>query len=298
MRKTIVYGAAAWCLLLGAITAAADAAPGAQDRSYILAVVPYQLPLTVHKNWSPLAERLSQRLGARVELKVYRTFSHFEEDLLRGVPDLAFMNPYHLVMARKAQGYIPLVRSGRALSGILVVRRDSPIKTVADLDGKTIGFPDPNAFAASLYLRALLTERLGIRFAPVYLDSHNEVYRHVIMGEVDAGGGIPHTLEQELAVVREQLRVVYATPESPPHPLSAHPRVPAAVRQAVLKAILDMSAEESDMKLLESTQLTSPVAASYQSDYQPLEKLGLEKYVVINRWTPARLPPVCRDRKC
>ena len=135
MRKTIFCGVATWCFLLSAIAAAASAvAPGAaRERSYILAVVPYQLPLTVHKEWSPLAERLAQRLGARVELKLYRAIPHFEEDLARGEPDLAFMNPYHLIMTRKTQGYIPLVRSGQALSGILVVRRDSPIKTVAAL---------------------------------------------------------------------------------------------------------------------------------------------------------------------
>ncbi|OGI50317.1 MAG: hypothetical protein A3B81_04415 [Candidatus Muproteobacteria bacterium RIFCSPHIGHO2_02_FULL_65_16] len=285
MRKTIFCGVATWCFLLSAIAAAASAAaPGAaRERSYILAVVPYQLPLTVHKEWSPLAERLAQRLGARVELKLYRAIPHFEEALARGEPDLAFMNPYHLIMTRKTQGYIPLVRSGQALSGILVVRRDSPIKTVADLNGKTIGFPAPNAFASSLYLRALLTEKLKIRFAPVYLDTHNEVYRHVIMGEVDAGGGIPHTLKYELAAAREQLRVVYTTPGFPPHPLAVHPRVPAAVRRAVLKAILDMNADEPGMKLLERAQLTDPTAASYQGDYRPLEKLGLEKYVVNSR---------------
>lgn len=270
-----------FCLLAAGLTATAPCEAGEAERPrYVLAVVPYQLPLTVHKDWAPLAERLAKRLDARIEIKAYRTFPSFEEELTRGLPDFVFMNPYHQVMTRKAQGYIPIVRGGQPLNGILVVRHNSPIKDVRELDGKIIGFPAPNAFAASLYMRALLTEKLKIRFLPIYLDTHNEVYRQVIMEEADAGGGIPYTLERESAAVRERLRVLYTTPATPAHALSAHPRVPEAVRRTVLRTILEMGADEANMKLLENVQLGKPVEANYSRDYQPLEKLGLEKYVV------------------
>lgn len=266
------------CLILALQGAGRVAAAEKEVPVYTFAVVPHQLPVAVYRDWSPITERLSQRLGAKVEIKIYRTIPRFEADLAQGIPDLAFMNPYHQVMVRGA-GYIPLVRSSETLTGILVVPKDSPLKSVKELDGKRLAFPSPNAFGASLYMRALLTEQMKIRFNTYYVDAHNEVYRHVIRGEAAAGGGVRQTLDREPPELREQLRVLYETPPTTPHVLSAHRRVPARVRKLVLQTILQLGAGE-ERALLDPVQLTDPVKADYQRDYQPLQQLGLQRYVV------------------
>ena len=248
---------------------------------YNLAVVPQLPPLTTHKNWTPLVERLANETGLPIRLTVYKTVPEFEVDVLAGKPDFAFMNPYHQVMAKKAQGYVPLVRNGaESLYGIVVVARDGPIKNLKDLNGKEIAFPTPNAYAASLYLRALLSEQIGLKYKPYYLETHSDIYRHVILGKAAAAGGVNITFNRESADIRAQLRILYQTPPSAPHPLSAHPRVPAPDRQAMVAAILRLGADPANRTLLQNVQLPQPVVADYRKDYQPLEKLGLEKYVV------------------
>ena len=98
---------------------------------YILAVVPQFTPSEVHRNWAPFVEKLSKATQRNFEIRIYPSIPKFEEAFLNGEIDLAFMNPYHAVMAKRAQGYIPLVRdAAKPLTGILVVRRDSPLKTV------------------------------------------------------------------------------------------------------------------------------------------------------------------------
>ena len=259
----------------------------AKAEQYSLAVVPQLTPALTHRNWSPFVEQLSRQTGHRFELRVYRTFEEFEADLSRGMPDLVYMNPYHQLRARSAQGYIPLVRDGaQTLSGVLVVARDSPVKTVKDLNGLSLGFPDPNAFAASLYLRALLHEQGGIRFTVQYLTTHGNVYRHVIAGDIAAGGGVNTTLARERPETRAALRVLYETPGTAPHPLSAHPRIDAAVREAVIAAILRMRNNDAGQALLRAIQMQKPVRADFMRDYAPLEKLNLQRYA-----TAARLPP-------
>lgn len=256
----------------------------AQEKlAYTLAIVPQMPPLTTHKNWAPFVERLEKETGLQIKLMVYKTVPNFEVDVLAGKADFAFMNPYHQVLAKKAQGYVPLVRnSGESLYGIVVVARDSPIKSVNDLDGKKIAFPTPNAYAASLYVRALLSEQVGIQFKPYYLETHSDVYRHVILGQAAAGGAVNTTLSRESEDIRAQLRVLYKTPPSAPHPLSAHPRVPLKDRQAIQAAILVLGADPANRDLLQGVQLTLPVVADHLKDYQSLEKLGLEKYVVTS----------------
>lgn len=255
-----------------------------EKKVYSLAVVPQFTPVELHRTWSPIVEKLFRATGRQFEIKIYPSIPKFEAAFLNGEIDLAFMNPYHAVMAKRAQGYIPLVRDdGNPLTGILVVQRDSPIKSIKELNGKALAFPAPNSFGASLYLRALLVEQEKISITPHYLKTHSNVYRHVIMGEVVAGGAVNNTLKREPPEVQAQLRVLFETPGVRSHPLAAHPRMPEGLRQAVTNTLLEMQNDPAGQKLLVEIQIPKPVKADYARDYQPLEKLKLEKYVVIEK---------------
>jgi phosphonate transport system substrate-binding protein len=266
--------------VLAGLCLSAAPSEASRQQNYTLAIVPYQTPQSIYKDWSPLTARLSTRLDAKIELLIYRSIPSFEAELLKGIPDFAFMNPYHQVMARKRQGYLPLVRSENKLTGILVVRRDSPVRTVQELEGRRMAFPAPNAFGASLYMRTLLIEREKLSFKPYYVNAHNEVYRHVILGEADAGGGISHTFNKEPDSVKKKLRILYETPTSAPHALAVHPRIQKSVWEAVIDTILSLNTEPAYEQLLQAIHLAGPIRADYQRDYAPLEYLGLEKYVV------------------
>ena len=117
-----------------------------KDRKvYILAVSPFAPPVTIHRDWAPFVERLSNETGAEIQLNVYSTFTELDDSIKKGIPDFAFLNPYHAVVAKKTQGYIPLVRSEEPLIGILVTRKDSPIESIQDIQGKEIAFPSPSS---------------------------------------------------------------------------------------------------------------------------------------------------------
>ncbi len=144
---------------------------------YSFSVVPRVSPTQLHKEWQPIMERISLETGISLQLKISPSIPKFESEFIKGEPDFAYMNPYHAVIAKQAQGYIPLFRDNKLLTGILLVRKDSPYKSIQDLNGKTIGFPAPNAFGASLYLRALLTETFKIQFETRYLTTHSGCFQ-------------------------------------------------------------------------------------------------------------------------
>ena len=253
----------------------------AEERPYIFAVVPQFPPSYIHENWDPLLKVLEEETGLKFVLKTYKSIPEFERAFLKGEPDFAFMNPYHAVMAKRAQGYIPLIRDKNPLTGILVVRKDAPYRDVRDLDGKKIGFPAPNAYGASLYMRALLSEVFKINFYPLYLKTHDNVYRNVVLGNVAAGGGVNQTLKRQPEEVKRELRILYETPPSAPHPIAVHPRVPEKVRESFKKAFLRLLQKENLKDFLQKVQIPQPVEADYNRDYRPLEKLNLEKYLVL-----------------
>lgn len=266
-------------ICLGLALLAANVA--ADNEALVLSVVPRSPPPETHREWSPFVERLSRDIGRPVTLKIFRGISEYEQFTLSGNADLSFSNPYQFVQLHHRQGFIPLVRDdAERLSGALVVRKTDSVQSVRDLDGQIIAFPHPNAFGASLYMRALLTTEFGIRFTPTYVASHGNVYRSVILDKARAGGGVNVTLNKEPPAVREQLRVLYETPGLAPHPLSAHPRVPAELRDKIKAAVLHMASDEAGRAILARVTLTKPVAADYPRDYQVLERLHLEKYYV------------------
>jgi phosphonate transport system substrate-binding protein len=250
------------------------------DKTYTVAVVPQYSSTQVYRDWTPLLAQLELTTGYHFQLRVYHDFYRFETEFEKGIPDFVFLNPYHMTVARHKQQYRPLIRDTETISGILVVPKDSPIKILADLNGKTVAFPSPNALGASLYIRALLAEKFHIKINPVYVNGHQNVYRHVILGEAAAGGGVSRTLEKEAETIKSQLSVIFNTPAIASHPLAAHPRVPAAVGQKIVDALLAMSHDAEGGKLLAAVQLSHPVTADYKRDYSGLAKLKLERYAV------------------
>jgi phosphonate transport system substrate-binding protein len=249
--------------------------------AYTVAVVPQFPPTDIKRDWGPFVDRLSRDTGMKLEMKFYKSIPEFEQEIIEGVPDIVYMNPYHEVMAKKAQGYIPLIRDGEnRLVGILVVDKDSGFRTVKDLNNQTIVFPSPNAFAASLYMRALLAKREHVRFTPKYVITHSNVFQHVILGMAAAGGGANTTLNKEPPELRKELRVIYETPAVAPHPIAAHPRVPASVRKTLRDAILKLAEDSGTRPLLKAVGIPKPVIAQYARDYQPLEPLDLGRFAV------------------
>lgn len=231
-------------------------------------------------NWTPVLRQVEHRAGQCLVLVVAPSIPAFEEQLRTGQLDFAFMNPYHQLMAQRWRGFIPLLRDGQTqLEGLLVVRKDSPVRRLADLNGATVAFPAPNASAASLLPWALLS-RAGIRITPSYVRTHSNVYRGVILGSSLAGGGVNNTLQREWPEVRQRLRVLWRSPPFPSHPFSVAATVPMQVRIRVQQAFLDLSRTAQGRQLLAKVQLPQVVKADHARDYAPLAALGLERYDV------------------
>lgn len=253
---------------------------GADERRFTVGVVPQFDIRKLHAIWRPILDRVEARTGYSFRLRGSSSIPDFEREFSQGQFDFAYMNPYHLIVANQAAGYLPLVRDhGRMLSGVLVVHRDGEIRSPADLDGKDIAFPAPNALGASLMMRKELHDRFGIDFRAHYVKTHDSVYLNVLLGETMAGGGVDKTLNRQQPEYRNALRVLHRTQAVAPHPLAALPGVPQAVREAVRDAFLSLGESDEGRRLLAMIPIRKAGPADI-SDYQPLKDLSLERFYV------------------
>lgn len=249
----------------------------ADEQVYTLAIVPQYTPLLIHRNWQPVLTRLQRETGLKFRLKTYSNFRQFLTALRSGEPDFTYLAPYHLVLARREQGYQPLLRDdSKQLVGLLMVSKDSPLKSVHELDGQVIAFPSPNAFAASLYMRSWLRNKVGINFTPRYVGTHDNVYRHIVSGQVRAGSGVNSTLASQPEGLKRRLRVLYEVPGVVAHPFAAHPRVPKSLQDRVQALFLEWAKDANGRQMLAAVQMLKPVKADYRRDYAQLETIGLE----------------------
>jgi phosphonate transport system substrate-binding protein len=247
-------------------------------KPYVVSVVP-QLPASeTYSHWAPLLEAVGLATKQCFTLSISKSIPDFETELLAGMPDFSYMNPYHQVMVHRRQAYRPLVADATPLTGILVVRRDSGINKLEDLNGKSLAFPSPNAFAASLVTRAILSQR-GIDIKPTYVKTHSNVYRSVLQADVVAGGGINTTLLREPEALQGQLKVLFESNGYRAHPFSAHPRVPAPLQESVRKAFIAYASTEAGKTVMNKAQMPQPVAVDYGRDYLPLEQMKIESFV-------------------
>ncbi len=242
-----------------------------------LAVVPQLTPVEISRYWSPVVTALTSA-GFPCELVVYPSIAKFEAEFMQGKADLVYLNPYHMVMAYKAHRYEAILHDKRPLEGVIVVKADGPVKEIVQLKDHRISFPAPNAFAASLYIRAVLQRQHHLQFDAHYAQNHRNAIRQVLNGDSAAAGVVRTTLEKEPPEVRQALRVLYTTPELSPHPLAVHPRVPPELRKVITQLFLDMAQDPVRKPMLAGVQMPDPIVANYKLNYAPLEKLKLETF--------------------
>ena len=239
-----------------------------------IGIVPQQNATKLARLWTPICKYLSKQTGYRFVFKTAKDIPTFEKRLAAGEYDIAYMNPYHYTVFSIDPGYRAIAKeTNKRIQGIIVVKKDSPYQSIAELSGKTLAFPAPAAFAASVLPRAYLKEN-QIEISPRYVRSHDSVYLTVSKGLYPAGGGIQRTFNNMPESIRQQLRILWKTPGYTPHAFAVHPRLPAAVVRDIAGALIAMSTNEEGGNLLKNLNF-NPIGSAKDEDWDDVRELGI-----------------------
>ena len=239
-----------------------------------LGVVPQQSAKKMVERWQPLIQHISEYSGLNIEFKTAKDIPTFENNLAKGLYDIAYMNPYHFVAFNDSVGYKALARQkNKAIKGIIVTHKNSEITSLEDLNGTEIAFPAPAAFAATIITQAELTKR-NISFIPRYVNSHDSVYLAVEKGFFQSGGGILRTLNAVPDDVNEALTVLWESNGYTPHALATHPNMAQNHREAILKALIAISDDTSKSWVLDGLGFNGFIPSN-DSDWNDVRALGI-----------------------
>lgn len=242
---------------------------------YSFGIGPQQSASELAKRWTPIMQYLSEKSGVPLTFKTAKDIPSFQAQMKVGEFDFAFINPFHYLLFNKSAGYRAFAQETEGkLVGVLVVKKDGPIKDVSQLNGLTLAFPAANALAATWLPMHHLKEK-GVNVTPQYVISMDSVYRSVAKGLFPAGGGETRTLGTIDAEVRSQLDVLWISEALPPFAFVAHPRVPKEVVAKVQKAMDEMDQNPQGMALLKSINFKGMRKAS-DSDYQSMRAMNIK----------------------
>lgn len=233
--------------------------------------------------YKKLKEYLSSSLGMPVELVVAAGYGATVEAMRAKKIDAATMGPMaYLLAAERAGGEaiaIPGTNRGPGTyQSCIIVRKDSPIRTIDDLirdSGKyTFSFVDPASTSGHLIPRAYLETRnvdpekhfQKLHFANQHLTN---VYT-VLGGKVDAGATMPamiRNLIQRGKMKPDEIRVLWESDPIPQSPMCVRKELPVEFKKELQDVLVHM--HERDPKLAEGflTMLSRPEGVSHFQYY-------------------------------
>ena len=144
---------------LGSIPLSGNAA----NKPIIMGVFPRRNTKTTYRMFWPMAAYLAGELGIEVRLETEKNFKTFWNNVQNRKYDLVHFNQYHYVVAHEHFGYNAILmneeQSQSTISGAIIVRKDSGIESIKDLEGKTIVFGGgPRAMQSFIVAKWLLQQ--------------------------------------------------------------------------------------------------------------------------------------------
>jgi len=220
-----------------------------------VALLPDENASTIIQNALPLKKYLERALGKNIELVVTTDYSSMIEAMRFGRIEVAYFGPLSYVLAKsKAPDIEPFAvgvsKGSPTYKSVIIARVDGPVKTLADIKGKTMGYGDFASTSSHLIPRALLA-RNGMfgdtDYKYVLLGAHDAVARAVQAGQVQAGGlslEIFRSLVVKGSIDGDKITVLAESDPIPNYPIVMQGYVAPELKASLRSAFIELDDKE------------------------------------------------------
>lgn len=245
----------------------------------VLSVHPFLPAKEVIAKFTPLANYLTKQLGVKVTVRVGASYDEHIQAIGKDQVDLAYMGPASYVSLVNKYGKKPTLAriemDGKpTFHGYIVTRKDSAIKTLQDLKGKSFAFGDPKSTMSYVVPHFMLAEAGVITDDSVehpFLGTHKNVALGVLSGDYAAGAMKPAVFRKFEA---KGLRVLAVSPEISEHVFVSRANLPEKTVNALRKAMFAVAQSQHGEAILKAIKSSATgLIAVQDEDYDTLRTI-------------------------
>ena len=243
--------------------------------------IPDESPTELSRKAAPLVKYLESKLGMKVEFTPVTDYAASVEALANKQVDMAWFGGFTFVQANVRSGgkAVPLVQREEDENFRSVFITTEPgIKSLADLNGKTVSFGSQSSTSGHLMPRSFL---LAANVDPdkdlkrvAYSGAHDATIAAVAAGKVDAGALNISVWEKFVAdkkVDPAKVTAFYTTPPYYDYNWTVHADMPAALREKLAKAFLDLNKNSAEGKEILELQRATRFVPTKVENYKGIE---------------------------
>ncbi len=273
-------------LIMGLLASCGPAKLGTENNPIIWSFVPSGEMERVASGAESVADLITEETGLIVETNVATEYAGVIEAMCSDPVEahMGSLATFAYVLAAKrgcAEAALVAVRYGSATyNGQIIVRADSGITELSQLEGKTFCRPDPLSTSGwiipSLDLAAAgVDPDMGLAEV-VDAGSHDAVVSAVYNGDCDAGATYVDargTIEEDNPDVKEVVSVIHTSVDIPTDGVQFAPAVPEDVRTQIVDALLKIAETEEGQEALDTAYSWTGLEEHGDEFYDPFRQL-------------------------
>jgi phosphonate transport system substrate-binding protein len=232
-----------------------------------------------------------ERLGVELRIFTASSYSGTIQALTSGQIQFANLGPaaYAAAFIDSDGGVEPLAAAKEIDGDVgyhshLIVRADSPFRSVEDLKGRSLAWADPNSASGYLIplvsLRAAGIDAMKHFGRTVFSGGHEQSALGVVGGQFDSAfvfgardplsRGVLHMMAQRGVLDTSWIRVVWRSPLIPGSPVTVRKDLPADMKRDIQKLFVDLYAIDPRMAEIVARGKTQGYVPVTHAMYQPV----------------------------
>lgn len=262
---------------------------GSKDNPIKMHFVPSIDAKVLDANSKEFQKYLETNTPYKFELTVPQSYVAVVESFGTKKADIAVLNSFGYLLAHEkfgAEAKLVVLRHGSATyQSQFIVKNDSAIKKLEDLNGKKIAFVDPSSTSGYLLPMKTLKDKKIEPKETIFSMKHDSVVTKVYLGEVDAGATFysPPTdgkMEDARRLVLTQypdveskVKILDLSEPIPNDPIVFRKDMPEEMKNKVTEVLLKFIATEQGKKAFFEIYGVTDLKTTTDKDYEAVRKM-------------------------
>jgi ABC-type phosphate/phosphonate transport system substrate-binding protein len=267
-------------LLAGLVSTALAVEPDAAPRTFVLAVSEGTSggidADTAKRKYAPMAQRLSEALGARVQIEFVREFARLEAGMREDRFELVIARPSdYPARGLRDYGYQFVATARPEGRCIIAVKTGAGVGQLADLKAATVVMPEKPAYMTRFCRAALRDEGVDLDRVNVYYVREQGAIPFAIENGIAGAGGMASYSGAVRSWRADGGGVLFESREQPYMPMVASPRLSRADIEKVQQVLTGLSGSPSGRDFLQQLRIEGFVTSEEARLRKLLDWLGV-----------------------